>query len=343
MKQVFETLLACMDQGKHCMLVSVIGSEGSVPRRNKSHMLVTDEGRLCGTVGGGAVEGKSILLAKQALEERASMRESFELQEKAADGVGMICGGRVEIGFFFISPDDHAVYEVFAEAVRQYECGKNTWLMIHLDSCKASLCTEAGWLDASENVPMDMVCSSDVQRFEWNGSNYYSEKIVSDEKVWIFGGGHVAQALVPVLASVDFRCMVIEDREEFCEPGLFPGACEVRHIPASRWAEEITIGPRDYVCIMTRGHAYDLDCQAIAMRTQACYIGVIGSRRKKETVNARLKAMGFSDQDLARIHTPIGLEIGAVTPAEIAVSIAAQMIAHRASMRQNNCFKPCMG
>ena len=160
--------------------------------------------------------------------------------------------------------------------------------------------------------------------------------------MYIFGGGHVAQALVPVLASVDFRCVVIEDREEFCKKSLFPKAEKVLLLGEEEWKNALEVSENDYVCIMTRGHQNDLACQAFAIRTQANYIGVIGSRRKVAAVNAKLCAMGFDDDQIARIITPIGLEIGAVTPAEIAVSIAAQMIAHRASRRKEEVKKSCM-
>ena len=99
------------------------------------------------------------------------------------------------------------------------------------------------------------------------------------------------------------------------------------------WVQAIAVGKRDCVCIMTRGHKSDLEGQAFALRSPAAYIGVIGSRRKIAETNEKLRALGFTDEQIARIITPIGLSIGAVTPAEIAVSIAAQLIAHRSALR----------
>lgn len=155
--------------------------------------------------------------------------------------------------------------------------------------------------------------------------------LVEAGRVFIFGGGHVAQALVPALAAVDFRCAVLEDRADFCLRELFPGAEEVRHIDMARALEEVPITSEDYVVIMTRGHRDDLLLQEQVLRTPARYIGVIGSRRKKAALFAQLRERGFTDADLERITTPIGLSIGAETPAEIAVSIAAQLIQVRAS------------
>ena len=150
----------------------------------------------------------------------------------------------------------------------------------------------------------------------------------------IGGDGIVAQALVPILTSVDFSCVILENREEFCRPELFPGAEDVRMIENWHLGDYVSIGEEDYVCVMTRGHKDDTIVQEQILRTPAAYIGVIGSRRKKASVFRVLKEDGFTDRDLERITTPIGLEIGAETPAEIAISIAAQMIEVRAKVRK---------
>ena len=163
------------------------------------------------------------------------------------------------------------------------------------------------------------------------GRTYYCETLVRAGRVFIFGGGHVAQALVPALTAVDFRCVVLEDRAEFCKPELFPGVEETRLIDNERVLNFVDITENDYVAVMTRGHSFDQSIQAQILKTPARYIGVIGSRKKTAKVFANLRELGFTDADFSRITTPIGLDIGAETPAEIAVSIAAQLIAVRAA------------
>lgn len=140
----------------------------------------------------------------------------------------------------------------------------------------------------------------------------------------------MAQALVPALAAIDFSCIILEDREAFCKPELFPQAERVLKINMQRIADFVQITEEDYVCVMTRGHKNDTIVQEQVLKTPARYIGVIGSRKKKAAVFQILKQLGMTDADLGRITTPIGLEIQAETPAEIAVSIAAQMIQVRA-------------
>ena len=167
-------------------------------------------------------------------------------------------------------------------------------------------------------------------QFEADGRLYYAEILIRSGRVYIFGGGHVAQALVPALSAVNFRCVILEDREDFCRPELFPGVEETMLIDNNHIEDYITVTPEDYICIMTRGHKDDMICEAYAMKTPACYIGVIGSANKKKGVFDRLRAYGYTDADFARVTAPIGLDIGGETPAEIAVSITAQLIMVRA-------------
>jgi len=178
-----------------------------------------------------------------------------------------------------------------------------------------------------------LILNRSAVRADVGGDVYYAVQLVSSGRVYIFGGGHVAQALVPILASVDFRCVILEDREEFADPALFGGVHEVRLITPDRWEKGLSLTRDDCICIMTRGHQNDLECQAFALKTPAYYIGVIGSRKKIAIAREKLLQMGFLDDEIARLHTPIGLPIGAQTPAEIAVSIAAEMIQCRAQYR----------
>ena len=312
------------------MLVSAVGGSGSVPRKTHAHMLVTEHGRLCGTVGGGAVEGKAIQMAQTLLIEKRFCAETFVLRENDAKNLGMVCGGKVMLYFKYVSHEDPEMCALAEKVNEQFSAGKRTWLIIGLESGRLSVYD--GQTFTGDPVPASVtnaLCAA-AMRIEADGEQYYTERLVSSGKTYIFGGGHVAQALVPVLASVDFRCVVLEDREEFADPALFPLADEVRLISPRAWGKELEITEEDCVCVMTRGHEHDLECQAFALRTDAYYIGVIGSRRKVATTNEKLRGMGFSDEEIARIHTPIGLSILAQTPAEIAVSIAAEMIQCRA-------------
>jgi xanthine dehydrogenase accessory factor len=161
---------------------------------------------------------------------------------------------------------------------------------------------------------------------------WFSEPLVSAARVYIFGGGHVSQELAPLLTHVGFRCVVFEDREEFAKPELFGGA-EVLLGDFKNIGASLTIGENDYAVIVTRGHLWDFDAEAFSLRSKAVYIGVIGSKTKHAFVQEKLLGMGFTEAEIKadRVHAPIGLDIKSDTPAEIAVSIAAEMIRCRNS------------
>ena len=148
--------------------------------------------------------------------------------------------------------------------------------------------------------------------------------------VYIFGAGHVARALVPVLSAVEFRCIVLDDRPEFADATLFPEAEQVLLCDFSNVAKSIAITERDYGVVMTRGHIFDAQVQAQMMRTSARYIGVMGSASKRAFVRENMGELGFTEEEIKRVKTPIGLNINSDTPAEIAVSIAAELIMVRA-------------
>ena len=187
----------------------------------------------------------------------------------------------------------------------------------------------------NEVEDIGMICGGEVSvHFKYVGDPKSLSEIVDTIKneikyagtVYIFGGGHVSQALVPVLASVDFNCIVLEDRADFCTESLFRGVEKTILIDVNDAMKDIEVTEDDYICIMTRGHKDDFEIEYQALQTPAKYIGVIGSSKKTAGVNARLKERGVTEEELKRITTPIGIKIHSETPAEIAISIAAQLI-----------------
>lgn len=157
----------------------------------------------------------------------------------------------------------------------------------------------------------------------------YVEPLVQAGVVYLFGGGHVGRELCPVLAHVGFRVVLFDDRPQAALPQRFPQASRVILGDYRRIFDHITITDRDYVVIMTPGHQSDFEVLSQVLATPASYVGCIGSRHKVAATRERLAGLGFSPADMDRVHSPIGLPIGGETPAEIAISIAAEMIAHR--------------
>ena len=150
----------------------------------------------------------------------------------------------------------------------------------------------------------------------------------------IFGGGHIAAALTPILKGVDFRVTVMDERPEFATNERFPDAVQVVCGSFGDLSNLFTFGKNDYAVVVTSGHIHDYEVEEQILRHDLAYVGVIGSRKKTAAVNAKLKMAGITEEQLAKVHTPIGLDIGAETPEEIAVSIAAEMIQVRAERRK---------
>ena len=333
MKTMFQTISQHLRAGEDLVLVTVVASSGSTPRGAGSRMLLNKGGRICGTIGGGAVEFRSEQLAQEVLQSRQSCEQSFLLSKNDVQDLGMICGGDVQVFFHFLAAGDASVLALAEEAEALFAEGHDLWLVSEL-SAGGSLglySRERGFVGISAPEELRDAMRRRPVREELDGRDFYVEQIQSSGRVLVFGCGHVAQALVPVLAKVGFRCVAMDDRPEFARADLFPDAADVRLIDFTNLAASVTITEEDYICVMTRGHAFDAVVQAQAMQSPACYIGVIGSRKKIAGVKARLKEeYGFSDADFERVTSPIGLAIRAETPEEIAVSIAAQLIALRA-------------
>ena len=145
---------------------------------------------------------------------------------------------------------------------------------------------------------------------EENGQKIYAEEFCYDGRVYIFGGGHLAQELVPVLSHLGFWCMVLDDREEYTDHALFPGVQETKTVDFTALSQILEVKPEDYLVVVTRGHRCDADVERFALRTPASYIGVVGSKRKTRYVREKLASEGFTEEELDQVYAPIGIEIG---------------------------------
>ncbi len=304
MKRIFEILKD--RKNTDTVIAAVTETEGSVPGKTGAYMLVGREGRIYGTVGGGKLEHAAILKAQELLHKKENMVCLFDTAD-----IGTVCGGKVEMLFYY------ADKELADKGTAAYDSGKPFWLMLPLGKGRAFVSY-----------------SVDSSGYRFKDSKYYYEKFNYDGMVYVFGGGHISQETVPLLKRTGFRVTVIDDREEYADRSLFADAENV--ICMDYGSIDIDINENDYIAIMTRGHMGDYECEKFALGTAACYIGVVGSRAKTEYINERLKAEGIDEKQLERVTAPIGIDIGSRTPAEIAVSICAQLIKVRAEKIKNN-------
>lgn len=304
MKDVMIALLARLDAGRDAVLVRVIGSTGSAPRGPGASMLVDAGGYAMGTVGGGSVEHAAIQQAAEMLASGGDVLvREFALRNREAGDLGMVCGGDMRLLFQRVAPERAPL---FREALDRIGARRGGHLVAD---------TKTGEMWIAQDHP--------------NRPDCFAQPLSAAGLTHVFGAGHVARALVPLLARTGFCCVVMDDRPEFADPALFPGAERVRVADFER-LDDLALGARDHAVVMTRGHGHDQCVLSQVLRTEAGYIGMIGSRSKRAFVYASLREQGFSEADIARVHSPIGLPIGAETPEEIAVSIAAELIAVRA-------------
>ena len=324
MKEILYAMLAALERGEDTMLCSVLAADGSSPRGAGAHMAVFADGSALGTVGGGAVERQSIALAQQLLREKRDALRRFALHPAAENSTGMVCGGDVTVGFQRFTPAEPAAVEVLRAWRDALGSGRNVWLNLAFEGetvRELRLLTADDLRHGTE--------SFFTAKPYWDGRTYV-EPVVRAGRVYLFGAGHVGRALVPVLSYVGFEVTVYDNRAELASAERFPAAHRLIIGDFRRIFEKVTLTADDYAVVMTPGHQADYEILEQVLRTPATYIGCIGSRKKVALTRERLAAAGFSQQDIDRVHAPIGLPILAETPEEIAVSIAAEMIRHRA-------------
>lgn len=333
MRELFQCLRARMDAGQDTVLATVLSSSGEVPRGPGARMLVGENGRICGSVGGGTVEYRSEQIGMEVLRTGTSVQKNFCLNPNGVENLGMVCGGDVDIWFVRLRAGNRTLRDVLEQMEECWQTGESFWCVCDPDrDLIAGYGTARGAFGAKLPEALPAMLSSKARIIPCGESRWFCQQLLAAGKVYIFGGGHIARALVPLLERLRFRCVVVEDRAEVLESGAFPPGTELVCLPVDGMGRLMAgIGAEDMVCVMTRGHRNDYEVQIQALQTPAKYIGVIGSRSKHRYAREKALAAGYSEQELARITAPIGLDISSDTPEEIAVSIAAQLIMVRAN------------
>ena len=330
MRKMMQLMKEKLEGGEDLVLVTVIAADGATPRGAGARMLISKDGRLAGTIGGGAVEYRSEQIAAEVLKTRDSGEHDFTLTKDDVQKLGMICGGAVKVYFSFIPAGDPEYIALAAETEQKFAEGQDLWLVADVTTGSKM------FLADKNNEKLAPELTHHPHRITVDGRDLYVEQINSAGRVYIFGCGHVAQELEPVLTHVGFRCVVMDDRPEFAKRELFPTAEEVLLVDFNNLKKSISLGSDDYAVVMTRGHGFDTVVQAQVLPMHPLYCGVIGSKHKAAGVRKTLHdEYGISDEDLDQVTTPIGLAILAETPAEIAISIAGEMIKLRAEVNQN--------
>jgi xanthine dehydrogenase accessory factor len=313
--------------------------------------LIKEDGTSLGSIGGGCVEAEVWQGAKEVMRKGKGGILHFELtSEQLAEG-GLICGGNIDI---FLEPLKEEFSNIYQEVVRLKKKGGSA-ILVTLISVDGALpkgesskmlikvsgekvgsvlngeeleqrILKEGEVLLREKRPTVIVLSSEKKEASWEKMEILLEPISSEPTLYIFGAGHISRQLSPLAKRVQFKVVVLDDREIFANRERFPEADEVIVSEFEKSFDRLNIDPFSYIVIVTRGHLYDGSVLEQAIKTNARYIGMIGSKKKIRTLYQNLIGKGVSKESLDRVHAPIGIDIHSETPEEIGVSIVAELI-----------------
>jgi len=298
---------------KGAAIATVIETWGSAPRAVGSMLVVSRDGDMQGSVSGGCVEGAVVVEAMDALEDGTPRVLEFGVSDDEAFAVGLACGGTIKV---LVNPVGHGLpVEMLIELVAARAAKRPVALVVNLDS----------WDRRLEYGPKGV----HKDRFQSDKSGVVEGEFVGIHnpplRMAIIGGVHIAQALVPMARIAGFEPFVIDPRDAFANEARFENTQVFNEWPDAALSE---LKPDHRMAVVTLTHDPKLDDPAlrVALESPCFYVGCLGSNRTHAKRLDRLRAAGLSEEQLDRINGPVGLDIGAKTPAEIAVSIIAQII-----------------
>ena len=310
---------------KEAAVVTVLNGVGGRPRENGAQMIVKKSGSIYETVGGGKLEAQAIECAKRVLKNKKSEMYHFRLTGKDVAVMDMICGGEGDMFVYYSGGKDILALNGIPETA-------DGWLIFPAEQesgVSFILADGQGFYGTEENKSVTGIeRKNDIYTVEAGDSKYVVQWRETPGVLHIFGAGHVSCEIAKIADMIGIACCVYDDREEYANKKRFPNAkCVV--LENMEQLPDIALNEKDMVAIVTRGHVYDLDCLKWALKTQAGYVGMIGSKRKIQMILNDLIEKGYDKERVLGVKAPIGLDIGALTPSEIAVSVAAQIIQFR--------------
>lgn len=330
MKTIWETARDLLTAQTPCVLALILNSSGSTPRGEGAKMLVQADGTIHGTIGGGPMEWSAIHTAQEILAQGHAQVLRFDMGGTDPMNDVSICGGMAEVCLRPLDGGDLPVLEALCTCLTRRE--EASFLLWQEGDAYRTVCLSGG--ESITGAALEQGTAEDILRayraraVHDDARLAYFETVCAGSRVWLIGGGHVALATAQVAGVAGFDVVVVDDREEFANPARFPGArCVVCEEYDRLPIDEVTAS--DYIVVVTRGHENDREALAWALRTKACYIGMIGSCPKRDLIYQKLIEQGIDPARLAQVHSPIGLPIGGRTPGDIAVSIVAEMISIR--------------
>lgn len=335
MRDLLPQLTDWLTEGKPVATATVVSTWGSSPRQPGAKLAVTPPHAMIGSVSGGCVEGAVIDEAVASLNDYTPRLLHFGVADEAAWDVGLACGGEMDV---YVEPLDAALAEVLAQrtadettyAVATVVSGGALGTKVVVDA--AGLAYAVGDPDALDLLTfaaLTALHSGQTARTTADDYDVFIEVVQPRPRLIVVGGAHVAQPLTQMAQMLGFRVSLIDPRSAFASAARFSHVSDIHHTYPDKALEAIGLDAHSYVVVLSHDPKIDDPALRLALPSPAPYIGVLSSRKTHAKRVERLTAAGIPAEQLARIFTPIGLDIGAVTPEEIAVGIMAEIIAVR--------------
>lgn len=340
MRNLIANLNDTLRAGQSVAYTALVETRGSTPQKAGAAMLVFADGSQAGTLGGGCVEAEVKRRALRLLDDGRAELLTFHLDDNYGWDDGLICGGRMKMLVDPLRPGDDLSYfetwhnllgagapcteAVIIDAEKAGGHAADRFLLDEHGACIARRSVE----DMPASVASHLRSLADRPRpYVDHGISYLP--FLQRCRLIIVGAGHVGQKVAQLASEVDFDVWVVDDRAEYCNPERFPDAKRLIVGPVDTALSGLEIDRNTYCLIVTRGHNHDEEALYHLAETQAAYVGMIGSKRKIKLIFDDLLADGISREALSRVYAPLGFDIGSQTVSEIAVSILAELIAHR--------------
>ena len=349
MTELVDTIFSLLCRGESIVLARVIRVKGSSPREVGASMVVRRDGEIAGTVGGGLIEAAVMQKASVLFDTKGFTTLSFDMTGDDLKTADMVCGGKTEILVEFLQASSEAV-RMFGDIKTNRRIGKTSYLITGVPCANGLASSIHRWLlsegdfgacspdGPSGLLPVfaDMLPSLAVSTLvETGGKCFWVDVIHSSGVVYLAGAGHVGREVCDLAMRCGFSVVVLDDRAEYANHDRFKKPAEVIVLDSyDKCFDGLNMDDNSYILIVTRGHKYDKVVLGQALRAGAGYVGMIGSVRKRDTIYKALMEEGVSALALEKVHCPVGLEMEAETPAEIAVSIVGELINVRAEKRK---------
>jgi len=346
MRQIYARMAELEREGRRFALCTVVRTIGSTPQVVGAKLIVDDLGRLTGTLGGGCVEGDAFVEAKRVIATGDSSLREYELTEDLAWDTGLVCGGTMWIS---IEPGERALHlggrDLLGDVLAASSGGKpvalatllrktgrdiapSGKLLVETDGAthgdmgaRATQVKEAALESLQRGTPRTIVLDEEHE--------VLVEPVLAKPRLVVAGGGHVGLALAKMAAMLEYDVTVIDDRPEFSERERFGPGIDVIRMDMADALRTMPIAWNSFIVIASRGHKLDAACLREAVKRDARYVGLLGSKRKTVLIAEMLRDEGVAEERIRTVHAPIGLDLGGRTPSEIALSVLAEISMER--------------